>query len=64
MIQKKAITAEVSNRYIKATKKDKVKILDELCKALHNSSIIKISALMYEPIALSRVPSNPDVFFN
>jgi len=29
MRQKKAITAEVSSRYIKATKKDKGKILDE-----------------------------------
>jgi len=29
MKQKKAITSEVQNRYIKATKKDKSKILDE-----------------------------------
>ena len=29
MKQKKAITAEIQNRYIKATKKNKSKILDE-----------------------------------
>ena len=31
MKQKKAITAEVGARYIRANKKDKVKILDEFC---------------------------------
>jgi hypothetical protein len=31
MKQKKAITTEVGSRYIKATKKEKIKILDEFC---------------------------------
>jgi len=49
MEQKKAITAEVGARYIKATKKDKGKILDEFCATTKYNRTYAARILRYSP---------------
>ena len=53
MRHKKAITAEVGNRYIKATKKDKNKILDEFSATTNYNRVYAARILMLSPGKMS-----------